>query len=266
MTERHPHRSRGGLSLIGLLALVVAAVAGLVVPRTASASCVLSATYLGVSYGGGGTLAGADVGAPAGPGTLPGCNDVITIPPRPPEPSTRVTLRRVTGVAPRFAVALRQGDPVLLMPFTSPCIRSTTLDAQLACLRARTRRYLTGPSLIAPPSARAGEVIGLAVRVADPARRGRPSFGLDALLQRKSDDGSWRSLFHLTSAIGGGDPPAPVAVGDPGFAVPAIAVIGGTPQRVRLPGVEPGAYRLAKRISLGSTSRWVVSDLTILAP
>lgn len=261
---RHPRLLRPGLCA---LAIGAAAAAALVTPHGASAACIASVTYQGVPYLGSVMPQDAVVGGPVGPGVVPACNDVITFPPSPapPETPTVVRLHRVTGVAPRFAVATPGTGGTLYMPVTSPC-RSRSTEAVIACLRTRTQRYVAGPSLIAPPSAPAGAVIGLGIRVEDAARRGQPTSGLDALLQQRDPGGAWRSLFHLTAAIGGGDPPAPVAVGAPGFAVPAIGVIGGAPRRVRLPDVAPGAYRLAKRVSLGRASRWLVSDLTILAP
>lgn len=126
----------------------------------------------------------ADVGGPVGPGTIPACDDVVVFPPgpQPPTPPAVVTVHRVKGVAPRFAVATPGRDGTLMVAAASPC-NTRAAEVVVDCLRARTRRYLTGPSLIAPPSARAGEVIGLAVRVQDPEQRSRPSFGLDALLR-----------------------------------------------------------------------------------
>ena len=91
------------VSLAGLAASL-ALVAGRA--RPASASCVASVDYLGASYLARSTaLAPSDVGRPAGRGSLPGCNDVVTEPPQPAEPATPVTVRRVRGVAPRLAVA-----------------------------------------------------------------------------------------------------------------------------------------------------------------
>lgn len=261
---RQPRLLRPGLCV---MAMAAAAVVALATPHGASAACIASVTYQGVPYLGSVMPEGGVGGGPVGPGVVPACNDVIIFPPSPgpPELPTVVRLHRVPGVAPRFAVATPGTGGALYMPATSPC-RTRSIETVVSCLRQRTQRYVSGPSLIAPPSARAGAVIGLGIRVEDAARRGQPTSGLDALLQQRDPGGAWRSLFHLTAAIGGGDPPAPVAVGAHGFAVPAIGVIGGAPRTVRLPDVAPGAYRLAKRVSLGRTSRWLVSDLTILAP
>lgn len=262
-----PSRPRRLLAVTALAALAAAACTGLATPQRAAAICLSTVTFGGAGYVGATLPDPGVVGPRVGPGTIPGCNDVVTDPPLPIEAPHVVTLHRVTGVAPRFAVATSgTGGTLFVAGGAWGCVTSSTDDTLVACLRARTRRYVAGPSLIAPPSARAGEVIGLAVHVRDPAGQRRAVFGLDALLQGKGDDGSWHSLYHLISAIGTGDPPAPVAVGAPGLAIPAIGLVGGAPRRVRLPDVAPGAYRLAKRASLGTTSRWLVSDLEILAP
>lgn len=234
-------------------------------PQRASASCVSSVTYLGASYLGVDALAPADVAGRVGPGSLPACDDVVTIPPRPPEPPTAVAVHRVRGVAPRLAVAVASGgQAVLYVPEGVGC-RSATTDALLACLRRRTARLVEGPSLIAPPSARAGDVVGLAVHVRSPALRRTLVFGIDALLQ-ESDGVGWRSLYHLVHpSPGSADPPAPVVVAGP-WARISVGLGGEAPRPVRLPDVAPGAYRLAKRVRVGGRSRWLFAPLSILPP
>lgn len=261
MTHDLPRRRRRRILAVAAPAVAAAALAGAAAPAPADAQCILTATYLGAAYVGHGTVPADEIAGRAGRGSIPGCDDVVVVPPLPPEPSRTVTVRRLRGIAPRFAVA--QGEN-LLVAASSPCVAGTPAS-DLACLRRLTTRLITGPSLVAPPSARPGAVVRLAVHVQDAARRKEVTYGLDALLQARVE-GRWTSLFHLVAAIGGGDPPAAVAVGGPGVAIPAIGVIGGAPQPVRLPQVTPGAYRIAKRVSLGARSRWLFSDLTITAP
>lgn len=257
----------GRPSLILLLAAtLLALVAGR--PEPASASCIASVEYLGASYlGRSVVLAPADVGASAGRGSIPGCNDVISDPPQPPEPSTPVVVRRIPGVAPRIAVAVLVGGRTgLFAPDGVACTAPRTTAAVLACLRRRSAELRAGPSLIAPPGARAGAVVSLTVHVGNRTLRGRTASGVDALLQGRDATGLWRSLFHLLHPLPGRTaPPAPVPVGPP-FARPQVALGAGTPRPVRLPDVAPGGYRIATQVTIGSRSRWLFAPLTITGP
>lgn len=110
-----------------------------------------------------------------GIGIVPGCNDVVGPGAPPPVPDTAVAVRRAVGVAPRFAVAMRLGGAhALMVRDGAGCARIAVAD-RLSCLRRATRRYLRGPSLIAPMSARAGATIRVGVRM--PGRATRPPAG-----------------------------------------------------------------------------------------
>ncbi len=236
--------------------------AGVASPQRASASCILSATHLGQPYLGAGALRADDVGDRAGRATIPACNDTPGA--GPVEPATTATVRRVRLVAPRFAMALPNvsGSSELMIADGIPCGRPTTARV-LACLRERTTRLLEGPSLIAPPSARAGAVIRLGVHVRDPALRRLTVFGIEARLQRLTGR-RWQSVFHLQFPLpADAPPPEPVAVGTPGYGWVSIGFIGGAPRPVRLPVVEPGRYRIVKEAAAGARRTHLVAYLTI---
>jgi hypothetical protein len=261
--EADMNRASTAWSLPAAALLAAAAVAApAAMPAPASAACLLSATYLGAPYVGVGSLTPADVGAPAGRGIVPACNDTpgSGIEAKP----SRVTLDRVRGVAPRLAVALRGGpDPFLLVRDPGPCAPGT-VPAVLACLRRESARLAAGPALVAPPGARAGAVIPLTVRVSDPGLRARLVSGQNALLQRRGDDGRWRSTHHLLHALPGEALPAAVPVGGGPLAVPALGYLAGRAFPVRLPRAAPGAYRILQRVSGGGAStRPLVAYLTI---
>jgi hypothetical protein len=59
-------------------------------------------------------------------------------------------------------------------------------------------------------------------------------------------------------------PPAPVPFARP-FRIPLIAIFAGGSAPVRLPAVQPGEYRIAKRVYVGSRPRWLFASLTIFA-
>jgi hypothetical protein len=252
------------------LPLLVLGAAGLAlwtgpVAAPAGASCILSATYDGAPFVGTGFVPGDQVAGPVGPGSLPACNDTPGTPIV--AEATPVTLHRVRGVAPRFGVALpsASGRAGLLVVAENPCIARPAARA-LACLRRMTRELLEGPSLIADVAARAGSVVEIGVNIRDARVRLKALTGIDALLQRRVD-GRWRSLFHLQHPLPDtGGIPAPVLVGTPGYAVPAIGLIPGRSHPVRLPDVEAGQYRLAQEVSLNGRERWVTAVITILPP
>lgn len=223
-------------------------------------SCVSTATFMGVPHIGVGGLPAQDTGHAAGLGVIPGCNDVVSFPPAPPSPDQVVAFFRVRGVAPRFAVTDEAGS-VLFIPETSPCLQSAAGRRIVPCLQDRTRRYVRGPSLIAPPSAPAGAMITVGVHVRDPRLRRRVAYGLDAVLLRPEGDG-WRAVYRLAWPVSSGAPTA-APFGEP-FSVPAIGLVGGASRPLRLPAVEPGPYRLAKRIFVGPAQRWLLADLTVL--
>jgi len=233
-------------------------------PAPASAACLLSATYLGPPYVGVGSLAPADVGSPLGGGIVPACNDTpgsgIELKP------SRVVLHRVRGVAPRLAVAMPGGgEPFLLVADSGPCPPAAPAEV-LACLRRESSGLASGPSLIAPPSARAGAVIPLTVRVRDPRLRANAVSAQDALLQRRGDGGRWVSTHHLLYPLPGERVPAPVPVGGTPPLVPSLGYLAGRAFPVRLASVRPGAYRIVKRLSVaGGRSRQLIAYLTIRA-
>jgi hypothetical protein len=173
----------------------------------------------------------------------------------------------VLGVAPRFAVAVPLGpkDAALVIADGSPCPPGPVAGS-LGCLRALTAALVAGPALITYPSARSGTIIQLGVHVRDRSLRRRVVFGVDTLLQRREGAG-WRSIFHMPYPLAGvRTPPAPVAVGTPGYAVPAIGFTGESIRLVQLPLVTPGQYRVAKQVSVGSRRRWLFASLRILDP
>jgi hypothetical protein len=243
----------GGGAVVGLLAAPV---------ERASAACVLSVTYLGVPYISAGDIDAAETDAPAGPATIPACDDTPGA--GPPEAPTPVTVTRVAGVAPRFGVALSGvfPSPQLLYADGPPCARTTT-GATLACLRRRTARLITGPTLIARPSVRAGQVVGLSVHVRNARLRAKAVFGAGAVLQRR-DGILWRTVYLLSYPLPGQtSPPDPVKAGTPGFAWRDVGLTGGKPRPVRLPLVDPGAYRIVKDVSFGARRTRVAAYLTI---
>ncbi len=237
-------------------------VAGATAPgERAAAACLLSVTYLGAPYIDSGPIPRSEIGAAAGRGTLPPCNDTPGFDDG--GVATPVTVRRVTGVAPRFAVALTGNSRTsqLLMADGIPC-RRIAVAGTLACLRGRSTRLREGPSLIAPLSAAAGSVIRLGVRVRDPRLRRGTTFGVESVLQRR-EGARWRSVFHLVHPLAGEPPPDPVAVGTPGIGFELIRFRAGRPRPVRLPTADPGLYRIVKQVtSRGRTTR-VVAYLTV---
>ncbi len=227
---------RAALALAGLAVAGAAAALPASLPRhgEADAACIATVISNGAPfYGTAGELDAADVGGRAGTGIVPGCNDVIVIGPGapPPEPDTTVRLRRITGVAPRFAVATRFGGGAFLAMVRDgvPCT-GLAPDAVLACLRATTRRFLRGPALIAPIGAPAGGTIRVAVRL--PGRPPAPPTG---------------PLVLRTE-------PAPGAVAGP------LVRSGGS---VVLPDVPPGEYRLVALVGSGGDARGVTARITI---
>ncbi|MBJ7454593.1 MAG: hypothetical protein JHC74_00900, partial [Thermoleophilia bacterium] len=210
-------RATSGPLAIALL-LAIAVTLGGATPR-AEAACIFTATHLGQTYYGmAAPVPDDDIGRVSGRATIPPCNDTPlsgTV-----ETETVVSVRRVHGIAPRFAVVIAPGGSIgstLLVAEGDPCSRSTS-PGLLECLRERTRRLVEGPSLIAPTSAAAGALIPLAVRVRDPALRRASVFGVEARLQRLTAR-RWISVFHLSHPLpGDAAPPEPVAVGTPGVA------------------------------------------------
>ena len=227
---------RAALALAGL---AVAGVATAAVPDALPGSGQADAQCIAVVYSNGAPFYGyaadlgaADLGGRAGTGTVPGCNDVVVIgaPAPPPEPDTTVRLRRIAGVAPRFAVANPYGGPYRPMIRDGvPCARPT-VGATLACLRATTKRFLRGPSLIAPLSAPPGGTIRVALRLPGRAPR-RPAGPV--------------VLRHAASS----DPVAGPLVRSGGAVV--------------LPDVAPGEYRLVALIGRGGDARGIDARITV---
>jgi hypothetical protein len=222
----------------------------------ASAACASVVTYGGVDYAGAATPMAGEVGRRVGVGTVPGCRDVVVggvaLPAPPPQV---VALHRVRGVVPRFAVALVRPARLMVAP------EAGCPTAALACLRARSARFLAGPSLVTRPSAVAGDPVTVAVRLRG-ARRERLVYGVDLLLQGRRA-GRWRSLWHMPLPVPGGAVPAPVPVGPP-FARVSIGFGPGSAHRARLPVVAPGVYRLATLARIGTRRLWLTAPLTIL--
>ncbi|HMN98216.1 MAG TPA: hypothetical protein PKD59_02270 [Miltoncostaeaceae bacterium] len=185
------------------------------------------APFLGAA----GELRPADLAGRAGAGIVPGCDDVVGPGAPPPVPDTTVTLRRIAGVAPRFAVAMRLGggDVAPMIRDGVTCARPT-VGATLACLRATTARFLRGPSLIAPLSAPAGGTIRVALRL--PGHAPAPPSG--PLVLR--------------------------TVGPPGVPAGPLVRSGGT---VVLPDVQPGEYRLVALAGTDGDARGVAARITI---
>ncbi|MDX6554185.1 MAG: hypothetical protein QOD86_380 [Miltoncostaeaceae bacterium] len=247
-------------------AVVVAALVawvGSADPR-AEASCIQSVTYLGAPFYGVGRTGAADVGARVGVGTIPACNDVVYPPgtPKPPEEQpASVTVHRVRGVAPRLGVALPEanGRAGLMVLAEGPCPLGP-VERALACLRRETRRLVQGPSLIAPPSAQAGQVILLTVRIRDRRLRRSAVHGLDSYFQRRVD-GRWRSLFQMQHPIDdSADPPDP---GPVDVVVRTLGLPAGRAFAVRLPVVAAGQYRIAKSVMVGGRERWLYAPITV---
>lgn len=230
-----------GAGVVVATALVAAALLGGAGAERADGSCVLSVTYLGVPYLGTGAVAAADVGAPVGPAVRPGCDDVIVIgAPSTPEPDVAVVARRIDGVAPRFAVAVRptggaSGPADLMVNGATPCT-GATVAARLACLRARTARLRTGPALMAPVGARIGATVTLGVRV-----RARASLrrGAEALLQHRVGT-RWRLAARL----------------------PVTGA--GARATVTIPAVPTGPYRIAERVRIDGSPVLLTADVTVL--
>ena len=143
-----------------------------------------------------------------------------------------VPLRRLADVAPRFAVAMRTscGSALLMIRDGVPCARPT-VGATLACLRATTKRFLRGPSLIAPLSAPPGGTIRVALRL--PGRAAGPPSG-PVVLRRVEPS------------------PGPV---------PGPVVRSG--DAVVLPDVAPGEYRLVTLVGSGGDARGIAARITI---
>jgi hypothetical protein len=250
-----------------ILALGAAGVAMLAGTSVAPASCISNVTYLGAPFFGVSRIDAAEVAGPAGPGTIPVCNDVVF--PDAPFPTvekqpTPVTVHRIRGVAPRLGVAMppSNGRTNLMVLFEGPC-RIGTADRALACLRRETTRLVKGPSLIAPASAEAGAVIRVAVNVRDPRLRKNGVTGLDTLLQARVN-GRWRSIFHVPHPLPDAERvPDPVAVGTPGHGVLLIGLALNRSYPLRLPDVGPGQYRLAKTWNADGREHTVVATITI---
>ncbi|MGE3235617.1 MAG: hypothetical protein AB7O78_18075, partial [Thermoleophilia bacterium] len=149
----------------------------------------------------------------------------------PPAPDATVPLRRIAGVAPRFAVGMRlgAGDVAPMLRDGVACGRPT-VAATLSCLRATTARFLRGPALIAPLSAPAGGTIRVALRL--PGRAPAPPSG---------------PLVLRTAA----PPSAPAG---------PLVRSGGT---VVLPDVAPGEYRLVALTGPDGDARGVAARITI---
>lgn len=256
--------TRRTLALTGPLLVATVAPAGAAQgPPARELSCAYMATFMGVPHVGITLDPPHKPGPKAGPGIIPGCNDVAILPPAPPappEPDRVETFFRLPRVAPRFGVTDKSGS-VLVVPAASPCFTRARPHQFVRCLWELTDRYNRGPSLVTYPSAVAGATITVGVHVRDPRLRRRVGYGVDAVLLRPEGAG-WRPIFRLASPVGAGEPTA-APFGDP-FPVPAIGFVAGAPQRLRIPEVEPGRYRLAKRILTGGHGRWLVADLTIL--
>ena len=226
---------------VALAGLALAGAAGAAVPAAlpgggqADAQCIAVVHTNGAPfYGVAGELEAADLAGRAGTGILPGCNDVVVIgaPAPPPEPDTTVRLWRLKGVAPRFAVAVRFGGGPYrpLIRDGVPCVLPT-VGATLACLRATTKRFLRGPSLIAPLSAPPGGTIRVALRL--PGRVAVPPTG-PVVLRR---------------------------------VVPSAGPLAGPLVRsgaaVVLPDAEPGEYSLVALVGSGGDARGVAARITI---
>jgi hypothetical protein len=198
----------------------------------ADAACAVFLSYRGAPYfGTAGEPGPGDLGRPAGTGIVPGCNDVIVIGPGapPPAPDVTVPLRRVAGVLPRHAVAMRLGAGHALMIRDGVGCARPTLAGRLACLRAASARFLRGPSLVAPISAWQGAAVRLSVRL--PGRPARPPSG----------------TVVLRPATGG---PAPAP----------LVRSGGV---VVIPDVEPGEYRLVAVTGGGTGGRGLAARITV---
>jgi len=170
----------------------------------------------------------------------------------------------VRGVAPRFAVALpggAGGPASLVVADGTPCLFSS-VEESLTCLRKRTADFLAGPALAVYPSSLPGITIQVGVHVRDPSLRRRVGYGIAALLQRRDGD-RWRPVYHLLNAPSGVSSAAPVPFGAK-FAVTAIGLVAGRARTVLLPDVEPGLYRIAQRVSIGSRGKWLFANLMIL--
>ena len=111
-----------------------------------------------------------------------------------------------------------------------PCVRPT-VGATLACLRATTKRFLRGPSLIAPLSAPPGGTIRVALRL--PGRAAGPPSG-PVVLRRVEPS------------------PGPV---------PGPVVRSG--DAVVLPDVAPREYRLVTLVGSGGDARGIAARITI---
>jgi len=225
---------RAALALAGLATAGAAAAIPGHLPGggTADAACALFVSHRGAPYlGAAGELRPADVAGRAGAGIVPGCNDVVGPGAPPPAPDTTVPLRRIAGVAPRFAVAMRLGGGFTPMIRQGvPCARATAA-ATLACLRATTARFLRGPSLIAPLSAPSGGTVRVALRL--PGRAATAPSGPVVL-----------------RAAG----PPPGAIAGP------LVRSGGV---VVLPDVPPGEYRLVALVGPAGETRGVAARITI---
>lgn len=260
--------TRSRLLVAAFAAAIAAVLAPLASPSRADASCILMLQFRGADYlGSSNALDPGHLVGPALAAAIPGCNDVISDPPLPAEPSTPVSVRRIRGVAPQLAVAYRMPDArsYVFAPDGTGCSQTTT-PAALACLRRATRRLDAGPSVIAPVAAHPGDLIRLTVRVRDATLRRGTVSGIAAVLQGRGPDGRWRSLWHLIRPTpGDAEPPPPVAFGPP-FAHVDPAYLAGIGHPVRLPDIAPGRYRLADRVWVRGRPRWVAAPLTIAAP
>lgn len=208
---------------------------------SAQAVCAPHVSYLGMTYLGQARLPASDVGPAVGTGSVPDCQDLfINGQKPPPKPPTPVTVNKVVGVAPRFAVY--QGSWMLVGPLTE-CGRSAQV---LTCLRDATTRFERGPSLAGPVQIATGSVARFEVRV--PRAVGPVAPLRTAVLQTRRATG-WGRVEDV----------------DVTRACATACTDGRGTYSVVLPAVDPGVYRLRAAVDANGNPVPLASGFVVAA-